>query len=212
MELWLKIEEVTNDMLDKGIKLLQVSKLNCERNYLNILKNISFNLYAGEALLVRGKNGSGKTSLLLSVAGVLPYTGIVRFNVNIDSVGYVGHKNAVRLNETVEQYVQFWKNLYSSEVTIDEIINKFKLQDIYELPTHFLSFGQRKKLSFIRLFLLKTLIWLLDEPLTGLDKKNKIFISDMIFKHMRKGGAIILTSHENFLFPKYVRVKELTID
>ena len=208
----MKIKEVTNDMLDKRIKLLQVSKLKCERNYVNILKNISFNVHAGEVLMVRGKNGSGKTSLLLSIAGVLPSTGIIRFHLNVDKIGYVGHKNAVRLNETVEQYILFWKDLYRSEMTIDEIINKFNLGDIYELPAHLLSFGQRKKLSFIRLFLLKTFIWLLDEPLTGLDKNNKIFISDMIFQHIKKGGAIILTSHENFLFPKYIRVKELTID
>ena len=117
MELWLKIKEVTNDMLDKRIKLLQVSKLKCERNYVNILKNISFNVYAGEVLMVRGKNGSGKTSLLLSIAGVLPSTGIIRFHLNVDKIGYVGHKNAVRLNETVEQYILFWKNLYRSEMT-----------------------------------------------------------------------------------------------
>tara|TARA_E500000331_G_scaffold328385_1_gene348106 strand:- start:62 stop:655 length:594 start_codon:yes stop_codon:yes gene_type:complete len=193
-------------------KILQVSKLNCERNYLKVLRNVSFKIHAGEMLLVKGKNGSGKTSLLLALAGILPFTGNVSFDIGIEKIGYVGHKNALRLNETVEQHVDFWIQLYKSDFQTDELIKKFNLHNIYDLPVHFLSFGQRKKLSFVRLFLLKAKVWLLDEPLTGLDKNNKLFISNMISNQTKNGVGVILTTHEKFFPPKNVKVEELHID
>ena len=193
-------------------KILQVSKLNCERNYLKVLRNVSFKINAGEILLVKGKNGSGKTSLLLALAGILPFTGNVSFDIGIEKIGYVGHKNALRLNETVEQHIDFWIQLYKSDIQTDEIIKKFNLHNIYDLPAHFLSFGQRKKLSFVGLFLLNAKVWLLDEPLTGLDKNNKLFISNMISNQTKNGVGVILTTHEKFFPPKNVKVEELHID
>lgn len=193
-------------------KILQVSNLNCKRNYLRVLRNLSFKIHAGEILLVKGKNGSGKTSLLLALAGILPFTGQVNFDIGIEKIGYVGHKNALRLNETVEQNIDFWMQLYNSDIKTTDLIKKFNLHKVYDLPSHFLSFGQRKKLSFVRLFLLKAKIWLLDEPLTGLDKNNKLFISDMIINQTKNGVGVILTTHEAFSGSKGVKIEELYID
>ena len=124
----------------------------------------------------------------------------------------MGHKNALRLNDTVEQHINFWMQLYNSNIETKHIIKNFNLHNIYDLPSHLLSFGQRKKLSFVRLFLLKTKIWLLDEPLTGLDNKNKIFISDMIVNQTKNGAAVILTTHEKTFFPKGIKVEEYQLD
>ena len=193
-------------------KLLQVSNLNCKRNYFRVLRNVSFTVHAGEILLVKGKNGSGKTSLLLALAGILPFTGNVNFDIGTEKIGYVGHKNALRLNDTVEQHIDFWIQLYNSDIKTAELIKKFDLHNIYDLPSHFLSFGQKKKLSFVRLFLLKANVWLLDEPLTGLDKNNKLFISNTIINQTKNGVGVILTTHEKFSRPKGVKIKELHID
>ena len=146
----LKIRESTNDMLNKKKQILEVNKLCCDRNYLRILQNLSFKVYAGEILFIKGENGTGKTSLLLAIAGILPSTGNIVFDNDIKNIGYVGHKNAIRLNETVEQYVSFWKDLYRSDKKIEQIIKFFELQNIYDLPSYFLSFGQKKKTIFYK--------------------------------------------------------------
>ena len=193
-------------------KVLQVDGVSCERNYIRILRDISFSINEGQILLIRGKNGSGKTSLLKIIAGILSFTGTIIFRDDVKNLGYVGHKNAIKLNDTVEQHIIFWKNLYNSGKEVSNVINIFKLHDIYDLPVYFLSFGQKKKLCFVRLYLLGSKLWLLDEPLTGLDKNNKLFISNMLSNHANNGGAAILTTHEVSYFPKNNKVKELFID
>ena len=80
------------------------------------------------------------------------------------------------------------------------------------MPCEFLSFGQKKILSFIRLLLLESQMWLLDEPFSGLDKKNTNIIIELIRSHNNHGGSVIMTTHDDHLFKDKIRFKELTID
>ncbi len=176
--------------------LLKVENLGCERDYKPIFKKLSFILNPGNIILIDGDNGAGKTSLLLCVANVLSYTGNVYFNNNISTLGYVGHKSALCENETIKEFLNFWKRIYNFEKKYDYILESFNLESYINTPVSFLSFGQRKKLSFIRLAMIKTKIWLLDEPVSGLDKKTNKIILNLIKKHLTKGGGVLATSHQ----------------
>ena len=178
--------------------LLKVENLGCERDYKPIFNKLSFALRPGNIILIDGDNGSGKTSLLLCVANILYYTGYVHINNDISNLGYVGHKNALCENETIEEFITFWKKIYNFDKNHQSILESFNLGNFNNTPVGFLSFGQKKKLSFIRLIMMKAKIWLLDEPISGLDKKTKKIIINLIKEHLAKGGGVIATSHQSF--------------
>ena len=77
-----------------------------------------------------------------------------------------------------------------------DIVRLFSLSKLLYLPIGFLSFGQKKKLSFVRLFLLRSKVWLLDEPFSGMDLINRQFISRMIDTHLNNNGIVLLSAHE----------------
>ncbi len=193
--------------------LLTVENLSCERNYKLVFSNLSFKLEAGRITLIKGNNGSGKTSLLLCMAGILPYKGNIKIKKKyFDKIGYIGHKNALKETDTVREYLIFWKNIYNYEDNFNYIIDYFNFKRYLDSPIRLLSFGQKKKLSFSRLQMIKSKIWLLDEPISGLDKKTKLLILNLIVKHIDCGGGVIATSHETLRFYKLKNIMSVKID
>ncbi len=176
--------------------LLIVKKLSCQRNHSNVFKSINFKVMEGELLLIRGGNGRGKTTLLHCLAGIISYKGDIEWKINKDKIGYIGHKVGVKEYETVEEFIRFWKEIYNSKESIMDIVRLFSLSKLLYLPIGFLSFGQKKKLSFVRLFLLRSKVWLLDEPFSGMDLINRQFISRMIDTHLNNNGIVLLSAHE----------------
>ena len=191
--------------------LLKVDNLTCERNYVKIFNKLSFKLYPGNIILIGGNNGSGKTSLLLCIANVLSCSGKISINQSMSDLGYVGHKNALCENETLGDFVAFWKKIYNFKGSYHAIIENFDLINYIGTPISFLSFGQKKKLSFIRLLMMKTKIWLLDEPISGLDEITKNIILRLIKEHLTKGGGAIATSHQNLNFFNNNKTKRVNI-
>ena len=178
--------------------LLKVDKLACSRDFLSIFKPISFKLFSGDLLIIKGSNGSGKTSLLHCLVGLIPFRGAMAWYIKNSAVGYVGHKVAVKDHDTVKDFLNFWKDIYNSKKNFNELVYLFSLSKILYTPIFLLSFGQKKKLAFVRLYLLETQIWLLDEPFSGLDNNNKKLIAKLIRKHNDKNGAVIISTHESF--------------
>ena len=177
--------------------LLEVKNLSCERNYKLIFDNVSFKLCSGGVVLINGNNGSGKSSILMCISGILEYKGLIKINKKYnDKIGYVGHKNALCEEDTIYEYLTFWKKIYNYKKDFNYVINFFDLRKYLEIPIKFLSFGQKKKLSFLRLQMIKSQIWLLDEPISGLDKRTRSLIINLITKHIEKGGGVIATSHQ----------------
>ena len=175
---------------------LTVTKLSCKRNSINIFNPLFFKLSEGQLLIIKGKNGKGKTTLLHCLAGILPYEGSIKWKQKFDKIGYIGHKFGLKEHETVLDFIRFWKEVYNSKICIEEAVNFFSIAKLLFSPIAFLSYGQKKKLTFVRLYLLNSKVWLLDEPFSGMDEQNRKLIYNMIKSHINKKGMVILSTHE----------------
>ena len=191
---------------------ITVKNLSCSRNYMNVFRNVSLTIYPKSYLVIKGRNGSGKTSLLLGLAGHLSLEGYIKWNSELTTVGYVGHKTALKENERVDDYINFWKRFYRSKWNKEDIIKLYSLRKIIDSPTSLLSYGQKKLLSFIRLNMLKSKVWLLDEPLSGLDYNNKQLILEMVEIHNKNGGATVMTTHDDSYLTRKAKHEEIIID
>ncbi|RPH06691.1 MAG: heme ABC exporter ATP-binding protein CcmA [Alphaproteobacteria bacterium TMED93] len=192
--------------------LLKVKNLSCERNYKIIFNKLSFNLYPRNIVFIDGNNGSGKTTLLLCVSNILTYSGEVLIKKGIDNFGYVGHRNGLYDTQTVDSFLYFWKNIYNYKKSYHSILEYFNLSRFIDVPVSSLSFGQKKKLSFARLIMMKSKVWLLDEPISGLDKKTKKIILKLIQEHLSLGGGALATSHERLSYFDKKKVTRVKID
>ena len=195
----------------KKKRSLSVTNLSCKRNSINIFKPLFFKIFEGQLLIIKGKNGKGKTTLLHCLAGILPYEGSIKWSHKYEKIGYVGHKFGLKQNETVFEFINFWKDIYDSNENIEKIIKFFALDNLIFLPVAFLSYGQRKKLTFVRLYLLNSKIWLLDEPFSGMDEQNRKLIYNMIKNQIQKKGIVILSTHETGKIFNIKNKRELTI-
>ncbi len=191
--------------------LLEVKNIRCERTSISIFKSISFKLYSGELLVITGNNGNGKTTFLHCLAGLLPYKGVLIWKIKRKVLGYVGHKLALKENETVIEFLEFWAKIYQIKPDVNKIIKLFELEKILFSSIAYLSFGQKKKLAFARLYLLQTKIWLLDEPFAGMDKNNKNLIVNLIKNHNNNKGATIISTHESLNLINIKNNKEINI-
>jgi heme exporter protein A len=176
--------------------LFEVNELECTRDLSSLFNPISFKLYYGDLLVIKGSNGSGKTSFLHCLVGLVPFKGGITWHIEKSAIGYVGHKIAVKDHDTVKDFLSFWTAIYNSKENYNKVINLFSLSKILYTPISFLSFGQKKKLAFVRLYLLNTKIWLLDEPFSGMDHNNKKLVSKLIKNHNNESGAVIISTHE----------------
>jgi heme exporter protein A len=190
---------------------LIIDNLHLERGDKFLFKNMSFSLESYKPIIVRGSNGSGKTSLLRSVAGLLkPVSGKISFfnetgekTDYLHECNYSGHKLAIKNELTVQENITFWGRYYKKEINKDLLI-KFKLDSLSDISVGLLSYGQMKKLSLIRVFLAERLIWLLDEPMVGLDSESQIVVKKIIEKHINLGKLIIITTHTDLKFDNQI--------
>ena len=153
--------------------------LTCQRGGRLVFSDLDFTVGAGEALLLTGANGSGKSSLLRIMAGLLtPAEGVLRLEgtaVTEDpdnwraSLAFVGHHDPVKPVMTVRENLSFWARLAGSD-RLDDALDAFGLADLADTPGRFLSAGQRRRTNLARLLVSQSRIWLLDEPSTALDR------------------------------------------
>ena len=114
--------------------------------------------------------------------------------------------------ETVYDFIKFWKAIYSSKVSIEEVVEFFSLFNVLFSPIAFLSFGQKKKLTFVRLYFFNNNVWLLDEPFSGMDDNNRELIFNMIESHISNKGMVVLSTHEKGRILNIKNTKELVIE
>ncbi|WP_409192749.1 heme ABC exporter ATP-binding protein CcmA [Bradyrhizobium sp. RDM4] len=187
----------------------------CVRGGREVFAGLDFGAAAGEALAVTGHNGSGKTSLLRLVAGLLiPAGGIITLeggNAELtlpEQCHYLGHRDALKPALSVAENLAFWADFLGGErFDATESLAAVGLDNATDLPAAFLSAGQRRRLSLARLIAVRRPVWLLDEPTTALDVAGQDMFGGLMRDHLARGGMIIAATHA----PLGIEARELRI-
>ena len=183
---------------------LEINDLECIRNEKSIFQNLTFKVESSQTILITGKNGSGKTSLLRIIAGfIVNYKGEILFNskkINdfnklIADFKFVGQKNSLKENLTVQQNIELWQYLYQTTIDINQITGPLNIKSFLDKDVSSLSDGQRKRVSLSRLTISQSKVWLLDEPLVYLDADKVKLLGSLIDKHNKDGGMTIYSSN-----------------
>jgi heme exporter protein A len=181
-------------------------QLVCERGGRIVFARLDFAVDAGEMLVLRGANGSGKSSLLRVMAGLTPaVSGDLRWGdsaIAADRLAhharchYVSHQDAVKPALTVRENLRLWQGLRGgSPFNADFALDRMGLVRLADLPARLLSAGQRRRLALSRLAAIAAPLWLLDEPATALDSDGVTRLHDLLREHLAGGGRVVLSSH-----------------
>jgi len=193
------------ELADCSLRLI-VKSLLCERGGRSLLNGLSFSLSGGSALIVRGKNGTGKSSLLKVIAELhTPVSGDVTLvrgeeTQQEDEVlwHYIGHKNAVKEALTVFENISFWQMYCGGDGDCHHALSELGLLQVADEPVRILSNGQRRRLCIAKLLVAYRPLWLLDEPFVGLDTTSKEKLISMINEHLLADGMVVIASHQEF--------------
>jgi heme exporter protein A len=168
-----------------------------------VLRDISFTVPAGGALILAGPNGSGKSTLLRLLAGLVrPAAGRVLWNdqdaladlaEHGTRVAYLGHQDAIKPGLTVAENLRFTAALSGGSVV--QALQALNLSALADLPARMLSAGQKRRLALSRLALSTAALWLLDEPTLGLDTTSIERFGTMLAAHRAKGGIVVAATH-----------------
>lgn len=185
---------------------LSVVKLTYQYAEADCFAPTSFTVRAGEGLVLRGDNGSGKTTLLQILAGLKQfYTGTFTWNQqsapNLDYLTttlYIGHKNALHEQLSAAEMIEYFAMLAGRQDThqLNQLIDDFALRDLMPQGPRALSAGQKRKISLLRLGLIPSKVWLLDEPFSNLDQQASEVLVQLIQSHQQQGGITILSAHQ----------------
>jgi len=181
---------------------LQAEALTCSRGGREVFRNVSFKVPAGEALIVTGRNGAGKSSLLRMIAGLVRIAA-GRLSLNGGPAGtpigehahYLSHQDAMKPSLTVAENLHFWMRCLGSRNDIRPALELLDLAPLADLPAAYLSAGQRRRLSVARIVAVSRPVWLLDEPTSTLDAPSQGRLSDIMRGHLAGGGIIVAAAH-----------------
>ena len=181
---------------------LQAEGLTCSRGGREVFRNVGFKVPAGEALIVTGRNGAGKSSLLRMIAGLvriaagrLSLKGGMEDTPIAEQAHYLGHQDAMKPSLTVAENLQFWTRFLGSRCDISPALEQLDLAPLADLPAAYLSAGQRRRLSVARIVAVARPVWLLDEPTSALDAPSQSRLSDIMRDHLANGGIIVAAAH-----------------
>ena len=190
-------------------KGLAVHDLACERGGRRLFVGLDFAVAPGGALLLRGPNGSGKTSLLRILAGFLePADGWLTWDGRAvaedlqayrSQIAHVGHLDAVKRALSVAENLAFWASLRGGEMA--GALDSLGIGHLAEVPARYLSAGQRRRLALARLATAPAALWLLDEPTVTLDEASVGLVETLIARHRDGGGAVVAATHAALAIP-----------
>lgn len=189
--------------------LLAADELACERGERLLFRGLRFGLAPGQVLLVQGGNGQGKTSLLRLLAGLgRPDAGEVRWrgqpiarcrDTYHREMAYLAHANGIKDELEPAENLRFSHGLHGRPFDAAralQTLRRLGLSRCLDLPCRALSFGQRRRVALAALLLADARLWILDEPLTGLDVHAVALVEALIREHLQAGGLLVATTHQ----------------
>ena len=190
--------------------MLIVKDLSIERLDKKIFENINLSLSPGNITILKGKNGSGKTTLLKTILNLLePSFGSIYWKGKLlkknlydfyNHVTYIADTTSSLRKLTIKDNINIWKKFFISNINdaqIETALQTLKLDNYFNKKVGTLSFGETKKLEFLRLIIENKKVWILDEPLSNLDEDSIELIKQTFEDHCSKEGSIIFSSHQN---------------
>jgi heme exporter protein A len=184
--------------------MLVSENIRCMRGDRLVFDQLGFCLQEGALLLLKGANGSGKTSLINILAGLhqpdagqvlwdgKPITGNDDFKRELL---YIGHKSGVKADATVEENLHFWAHLYQTETLVPAAMRFYDLHRYADTPASHLSSGWQRKVALARLIVAPCKLWLLDEPTNFLDEEAVMLTASLIESRVQQGGIVVVASH-----------------
>ncbi len=175
------------------MNLLTAQNLAVARAGIPVLEGVSFALTPGRALVLRGPNGIGKTTLLRSIAGLQPpLQG--RITAAPDVVAYAAHADGVKPTLTVAENLAFWAQVFGTDA-VATAIDRMALRDLVARRAANLSAGQKRRLGLARLLVTGRPVWVMDEPTVSLDAASVALFGDVVRDHLAAGGAALIATH-----------------
>ena len=190
--------------------MLEANDITARRGSAVLFTRLRLRVERGRALLVTGRNGSGKTSLLRLLAGLTrPEEGRVAIDgqpveAARAQLAFAGHAAALKDELTVEENLRALVELAGEAATPKAMADALATVDLSQqraLPARALSAGQRRRVGLARLALLSRTLWLLDEPATALDASGLRLLADLVAQHLRAGGIVVAATHQPLDLP-----------
>ena len=189
--------------------ILEVTNISLSRAQNLVVRDLSFSVSSGEIIQLSGSNGSGKTTILRALAGlIMPDNGrVARLGEKVgnttpssNSVIYIGHRHGLEENLSPLENLNFLSQVSTPSPIRDgvSVLGTLGLKTSMHVLTTRLSAGQKQRVSLARLLMFDAPLWLLDEPFTALDTSSKKQLENMIDAHLDRKGAVVLATHQRF--------------
>lgn len=171
---------------------LVVTDVAVARGGVAVLEGVGFCLAPGHALVLRGPNGLGKTTLLRAIAGLQPVLqGSIRGQ---EAVAYAAHADGVKAVLTVQENLAFWAAAYGSDRVADAMA-AMNLDGLANRRAAQLSAGQKRRLGLARMLVTGRQVWVMDEPTVSLDLASVALFAGVVARHLAQGGSALIATH-----------------
>lgn len=190
--------------------MLEVTNLTAIRDERVLFENLSFSLQCGDLVQIEGRNGTGKTTLMRIVAGLGDKEeGDIKWNGESiqsnredfhQSLLFLGHQTGVKRDLTAFENLRFYQSIHApltSDQQIFDALTQVGLAGREDVPVAQLSAGQQRRVALARLWLSEQVLWILDEPLTAIDKQGVKVLENLFLEHANNGGIVLLTTHQD---------------
>lgn len=190
--------------------MLTIDNLSFFRGEKVIFQNLALSLSTSSAIVITGKNGCGKSSLLKIIAGIYECNNgkifwgkdnikEIREDFNGD-LQYLGHKNFLKPELSIFENIQFYAKIHDTEMAIDSALNYFELSNYKDVQVKKLSAGWQQRVLLAKLMACPSTIWLLDEPSSHLDGYFKEKLKELIKIRIKDKGLVLLVTHDEYFF------------